>query len=815
MPSYTDPFGGSSVNPADVQFREVALTASVDLGWPSVESTNYLARIMRVTPSGPGFTMDLPDARVVSEGQDTLFLNIGASSYTVRDTGGNTVVAVAPGEAQYVFLRDNATANGVWSTLQFGALASAIAAGSLAGYGLAANGATLRQAEVVSTFAVNTAVAVSDITKCFVWTGGVGTLTLLATGTAGSDFYVSVVNSGTGALLIQPTADTIDGAASITLQPSESAVVHSGGSGAWYTVGRGRNTQFSFTLLTKAVTTGNYNLTSNEASNVVQKYTGALVGNVTVTFPSAVQVYFVQNLTTNAFSLTFKTSGVGTTVALAQGQNAVLFCDGTNVVNASTTISGVTALSLLTGSAASPSLNWIADGTTGLFSAGGGQVSIASAGVQVASFRSAGLSVGTTSINTPAGSTYSLTVGGTNANISGAVAYQVNGTLRAYSYVDTLFAVLQGEAGVGVKLRTNAATDALTISSAGVSTFGGVALGVAGSVGAPSFSFVGDTDTGMYRVAANEIGFAQNGIERVRFLANGVQLMSTTGSGMGVSSDYDDLYTDSSAANSGISILNGGGGFSALMFGDFVSSVNAGVRWDIVNQRLELRAVAASRLTVAATEVATSVSLRVAGAVYGTLGVRQSGAYGGGGPNSSLDDFVIENSGNAGISILTPDANVAQIGFGDTASNIVGRLRYDHAVDQLQFIAGGTTTFYTTDSQVHYNVPFGYTTGAGGSVTQATSKSTTAVLNAVCGFVTMNNAALAADTIVSFQLTNSTVAAADLIICCHTSGGTTGAYTINGRPGTGLINFDVRNNTAGSLSEAVAIRFAVVKAVSA
>ena len=68
----------------------------------------------------------------------------------------------------------------------------------------------------------------------------------------------------------------------------------------------------------------------------------------------------------------------------------------------------------------------------------------------------------------------------------------------------------------------------------------------------------------------------------------------------------------------------------------------------------------------------------------------------------------------------------------------------------------------------------GYITGDGGTVTQATSKSTAVTLNKKCGTVTMNGAALAADAIVSFTLTNSTIAATDVIALIHASGGTAG-----------------------------------------
>jgi hypothetical protein len=108
----------------------------------------------------------------------------------------------------------------------------------------------------------------------------------------------------------------------------------------------------------------------------------------------------------------------------------------------------------------------------------------------------------------------------------------------------------------------------------------------------------------------------------------------------------------------------------------------------------------------------------------------------------------------------------------------------------------------------------GYTTGAGGTVTQATSKSTGVTLSTTCGEITMNNAALAAATIVSFTLTNTTIAAGDLLLMNHVSGGTVGSYTLNARCTTGSATIDVRNATAGSLSEAVVIRFGLFKGVT-
>lgn len=110
---------------------------------------------------------------------------------------------------------------------------------------------------------------------------------------------------------------------------------------------------------------------------------------------------------------------------------------------------------------------------------------------------------------------------------------------------------------------------------------------------------------------------------------------------------------------------------------------------------------------------------------------------------------------------------------------------------------------------------YGFATGAGGSQSQSPNKTSGVTLNKAHGLVTMANSALAAATIVSHTLTNSQIAATDQVICSHVSGGTSGAYTINAFPGNGSAVISVRNNTAGSLSDAIVYRFTVIKGVNA
>jgi 1-aminocyclopropane-1-carboxylate deaminase/D-cysteine desulfhydrase-like pyridoxal-dependent ACC family enzyme len=75
----------------------------------------------------------------------------------------------------------------------------------------------------------------------------------------------------------------------------------------------------------------------------------------------------------------------------------------------------------------------------------------------------------------------------------------------------------------------------------------------------------------------------------------------------------------------------------------------------------------------------------------------------------------------------------------------------------------------------------------------------------------MNNAELAANTAVSFTLTNTIISANDAIIVNVSGGGTAAAYTVyisSMTAGSAVVT--LRNLTAGALSEAVVINFAII-----
>lgn len=108
----------------------------------------------------------------------------------------------------------------------------------------------------------------------------------------------------------------------------------------------------------------------------------------------------------------------------------------------------------------------------------------------------------------------------------------------------------------------------------------------------------------------------------------------------------------------------------------------------------------------------------------------------------------------------------------------------------------------------------GYTAAAQGTVTQGTDKSTAVTLNKAAGQITMNGAALAGNTAVSFTLNNSLISSNDVLVVNVSAGGTAGAYTTYiSSMTTGSAVVTLRNLTGGSLSEAVVLNYAIIHCV--
>ena len=108
-------------------------------------------------------------------------------------------------------------------------------------------------------------------------------------------------------------------------------------------------------------------------------------------------------------------------------------------------------------------------------------------------------------------------------------------------------------------------------------------------------------------------------------------------------------------------------------------------------------------------------------------------------------------------------------------------------------------------------VGMGYGTGSGGTVTQLTSKSTAVTLNKPTGQIIMNNSALAAGASVTFNLNNSLLSAQDTLHLTMEWDVTTSYRFEQAAVGVGASLIRVTNISGSSLSEALKIKFNVIK----
>jgi hypothetical protein len=108
----------------------------------------------------------------------------------------------------------------------------------------------------------------------------------------------------------------------------------------------------------------------------------------------------------------------------------------------------------------------------------------------------------------------------------------------------------------------------------------------------------------------------------------------------------------------------------------------------------------------------------------------------------------------------------------------------------------------------------GYSAGAGGTITQLTSKSTAVTINKISGQIIMDNANLNNNTNVTFQVNNTTVSATDVPVVAI-SGGTSVNYLISVlEVGSGFFKVTIRNVSGSTQNDALVINYAIIKAVN-
>ena len=106
----------------------------------------------------------------------------------------------------------------------------------------------------------------------------------------------------------------------------------------------------------------------------------------------------------------------------------------------------------------------------------------------------------------------------------------------------------------------------------------------------------------------------------------------------------------------------------------------------------------------------------------------------------------------------------------------------------------------------------GYGAGAGGSVTQLTSKNTAVTLNKPSGKIAMHNSTILSGEAISFYLNNSLLSITDQLFVTLGAGEySASSYSVWGYTVNGLGVIFVKNTSGTSLSEPVTLNFAIIK----
>ena len=191
------------------------------------------------------------------------------------------------------------------------------------------------------------------------------------------------------------------------------------------------------------------------------------------------------------------------------------------------------------------------------------------------------------------------------------------------------------------------------------------------------------------------------------------------------------------------------------------------------------------------------------------------------GPNDVTTTTIANNAVTTAkindLAVTTAKIDDLGVTTGKLAANAVTLAKVVAAASNNTFLARSTTGAGNYEAVDTTTTGLGFYTGAGGTVTQGSGsgKATAFTLNKMCGEITTDGASLTHATVVSAVWTNSKIAATDVVIINHKSGGTIGAYTFNVSCGAGTATlYNTNNQTAGSLSETLVLRFVVIKGVT-
>ena len=322
-----------------------------------------------------------------------------------------------------------------------------------------------------------------------------------------------------------------------------------------------------------------------------------------------------------------------------------------------------------------------------------------------------------------------------------------------------------------------------------------------------------DNNTGIYFPAADSMNIALGGTPKVIATTSGILFDSLGSSATGPYSAFQirtGVHVDTTGNRMVVSNNSGGTGVSIQGINDLNSAYRVlDFNGSLVtfSQNLSEKV----RTTSTGIKVTNLVELEDAGTT--SSATRPS-------IGSSADECIIGAGGATRIKLsnteMYPNSSTYNLG---KAGNGYGSLFMSSAA-VLNFNSGNYTVTHSSGalafsgkvSSTNATSGIGYDTGAGGTVTQITSRTTGVTINKITGSITLVSAA-GSVTPSSFTVTNSAVAVTDVVIINQRSG-TDKLLLLVTKVSAG--SFEITDYTTGGTTvESPVINFAVIKGVTA
>lgn len=511
------------------------------------------------------------------------------------------------------------------------------------------------------------------------------------------------------------------------------------------------------------------------ARNMFIEMTGALTAARNLIVPNKKKLYFIYNNTTGGYSVTVKVSGQ-TGVSVLNGQKALLVCNGTDVVPA---VSSIAAPATISDNSSSDALRINQTG------AGNALVVEDSTNPDATPFAVAGdgtvIAGYPTSIANPSGSTAKVQI---NDFITLQQTYAAANAFGPIQY----YQKARGTTAVPTAVYGNDSFGSITFNA-----YDGTQYRSVGGM------FVGGTGSGSPVSAGPIPGALYFNVGSATASPYTQMVINTYGIGIGT-------LTPSSSEAVTLSVDKDIGGQVTAYSVRVRNSVQSSVTSAAVSYYSTPNTAAAS-FTLAEYQhfAASNVQIGAGSTVTTQIGF-YAGALNTATNNIGFKSSVPAGSGEYNFYADTQAVNIfyGNTRFGSTITPVA-------TVDVTGSVAATTSILSTGGTS-----GIGYSAGAGGTVTQITSRTTPVTINKITGQITLVSATTTAGTFASFTVTNSAVAATDVVIVNFASGATADKYGLSVTAvSAGSFRVQIHNIAAVGVAEAPVINFAVIKGVAA